>query len=78
MVHERPRGIDPMLQKDCADYRLHGVGEDGGLIPASGALFAATQVNDRAQVELAGNVGQSSELTTAARSLASWPSDRSG
>jgi len=58
MVYEIPRRIDAVLQENRTDHGFHGVGEDRGFVTASGALLAATQMNDCAEVELAGDVGQ--------------------
>ena len=66
-------------QVDRAEQRLEGVGEDRGLVPAAAGLLAAAEQQVLAQGRGRGRRPASARmLTTAARSLASWPSGRSG
>src|SRR5690606_26799138 len=45
-VHQLGGGVQAEVQVDRADQRLQGVGEDGGLVPAAGALLAAAQPDE--------------------------------
>jgi hypothetical protein len=60
MMHEISRRFDAMLQKNRADHGFHRVGEDRRLVATSSALFAAAEVDNRAQVELTSNVCEGS------------------
>ena len=71
--------VEPAVEVDRADHRLDGVGQDRGLVASAGGLLAAAeqQVLARAAAR-APTPASARALTTAARSLASWPSGRSG
>ena len=47
VVDQRGSGLHAGGQVDGADDRLHGVGEDRGLVAASGRLLAATELMPR-------------------------------
>ena len=78
-VHEGPGDLDAVLEVDGADQRLEGVGEDRGLVPPAAASPRRGRAGCARRRRGRGRRRASARmLTTAARSLASWPSGRSG
>ena len=78
-VHDVGGGLEAAAEVDRADHRLDGVGEDRGLVAAAGGLLAAAELDVLAEADRARPTSASARaLTTAARSLASRPSERSG
>src|SRR6266851_3102598 len=61
-VHQRPRFGQAQLEVDRADHGLQRVGEDGGLVPATGALLAPAQAHVGSQLELAGHARQGAHV----------------
>ena len=48
--------FEVVVEVDRPDQRLHGVGEDRGLVPAAGGLLALAEAQEVAEAERAGNV----------------------
>jgi hypothetical protein len=58
VMHKVAGRLHAMLQEYRADHCLHRVGQDRGLVPPTGALLAPTEVNDRTEIEIPGDVRQ--------------------
>src|SRR4051794_23756401 len=77
-VHDLARSLEAAAEVDSPDHRLDGVGEDRGLLAAPGRLLSSTELDVPPEVDGLCTSASARALTTAARSSASRPSDRSG
>ena len=77
-VYDVSRRRETAGQVDRTDHRFEGVGEDRCLLPTTGGEFTLAQVDVCPQADGARCHSECPALTTAARSLARRPSERSG
>src|SRR5579884_830292 len=56
--HELVGGVPPAVEIGGGQHRLHGVGQDRGLLPAAGQTLALAEEHERAELDLGGQLGE--------------------